>query len=239
MSKFKVRAGYGNVTKFVEMDRSSTYAINPLISSLRNIFKVNNFTIAYNAPNGSFVYIKTDEQLKHAVDEFAKSRQRHLDIKVIGDGGSYTAPSYNRSNSPPRQRSGTSSSTPQPQPTSSPSYSSQSPSYSSQSPSQTEYEEPPIATFTIAADSRTSATKVRVSANASYDHFLFTSAPSKYDTTVTVFVEEVSKLVFKIIHTEGHTQVKSTQSFMLPFAINKSKIEYINTSHGQDVRVNM
>jgi len=246
MSKFKVKASYGNVNKFVEMDRSSNYSVQMLNNSLRNLFKVNNFTIAYNAPNGNFVYIKTDEQLKHAVEEISRSRQKNIDLKVIGEGGNYTPPSYNRTSSPPKQRTNTSS-----QPTSSPSYSSSpspsysnsnsnsSPSYSSPSPSTTAYEEPPLTSFTCPADRNTTSVKVRVQANPSYDHFLFSCTPSKYDTTVNVFIEEGSKLVFKCVHLEGHTQVRLTQSFQLPFPISTGKIEYINTHHGQDVRVNM
>jgi len=96
-----------------------------------------------------------------------------------------------------------------------------------------------VTTFQVTADPRSAAIKVRVQPTPGYDHFLFSVQPSKFDTTITVVIEEGTKLVFKCVHSEGHTQVRLTQTFQLPFDIQTNKIEFIPTSHAQDIRVNM
>lgn len=80
---------------------------------------------------------------------------------------------------------------------------------------------------------------------------MFQCVPSKYDTEVTVVVDD-TKLIYKSVHVEvcrsifidlngkDATTVRLTQTFQLPFPIDLGKVEVIPTSNrGQDVRVNV
>jgi len=205
--------------------------------------------VPISPPNGTFTYIKSDPQLKTAVDEFCKMKSHHLDIKVIGEGSSsHTPTSYNRAPSPPKSKgtgsflgnapshSGSSSHSA----SSSHGYTSPSHGSSSSHSSSSSAQEVNVTTFTISADHRSPEKKIRVTATPGYDHFLFVCSPSKFDTTVNVVLEEGTKLVYKCTHLEGMTQVRLTQTFQIPFNVSLNKIEFIPNHHsGQDVRVNM
>jgi len=249
MSKFKVRTTFNGSTKAVELERDR-YTLEILKDLVRRKHKVYSFNLAYNAPNGTFLYIKGEPQFKIAVDEMQKTKSLYLDVKVISDsptgntssttsstpsynsGGSYNSPTTTSSSKP--QTYNTSSTT-------SPykSYVSPQPSPISPTPKPPQGNEVQIASFQVPANNSTTSPKLKVNASQDYEHFLFTCVASKYDTQVIVVIDD-SKLIYKCVHEEDHVTVHLTQTFQLPFQIATNNLEIIPTQdHGEDIRVNI
>jgi len=249
MSKFKVRTTFNGSTKAVEMERDR-YTLDTLKDLIRRKHKVHSFNLSYNAPNGTFLYIKGEPQFKIAVDEMQKSKSRYLDVKVISDSptgntstptsnpsyntsGSYYSPTTSSSNKPQTSYSPTTTTSPYksyaPQPATSP----------TPTPKPPQGNEVQVASFQVPANYSTTAPKVKVQASQDYEHFLFSCVPSKYDTQVLVVIDD-SKLVYKCVHEEDHVTVHLTQTFQLPFQIDTNKLEIMPTAdHGEDIRINI
>lgn len=263
MSKFLVKANYEGKTKPVELERGHKYTLEQVRAMIADKHNLRSFTMAYTS-QGSFMYLRTDEQLVAAIKEAERSKAKFLDIKVLTEGkpstgssGSY-APAYT-SSAPSNQRPAQNYSAPNygaPQSHGSPQHygtstrsqpASNSPNYGSaqQSPRQSAPPSRPsldsgellLTSFVLPADRNSRAEKVTTQAQQSHDSIMFICTTSKYDTDVAIALAG-NKLMYKTTYTVGNTIHKYTQTYELPFNPSINDFEMIPTpSQGVNVKL--
>jgi len=205
-----VHAVYDGTTKSIELDRKS-FHYSDLKSRVAPKFGTNTFSLRYSSARGNAIDIQDDSSLQMAVKDALQSRSRFLNVTVSGSGGGGYKPTQQASR-------------PQAQTQSQPTQRSAQPSRQTQqqaTPSST----PPgtVTSFQVSGNPNSSADRVLVKYDQQPDHFMFTAAPSQYDTTVAITVPDPRKLQFLCSWTvqEGSAArgMQAVQTFNMPFDV--------------------
>jgi len=259
MSKFRVRTVFGAHIKPVELNRSN-YSFNELRDEVRVKHELRDFQLRYQSPSLGDLFIQDNDSFHRIVKDAEMRGAPYIEVRIIshekptptGKGGhsapSYNAPSQSHYNAVPQSNySAASPSYSAPNyGASSPSSSYSAPSYGNApqqrnvaSPTPPRVESPAVgagnvvASFTVTGNLAAGADRLSMKADQAADHFAFIPIPAKFDSAVSIVLDN-SKLTCESVtnHPDGRS-IKFTQAFNLPFQPLPQNIQL----HGQVLKI--
>jgi len=222
--------------RLVEIDRRAP-SFNALKNAVRQKFKVSSDPqLAFQLPSGTKIAVRSDEDLKRAIQESANSRQNYVEIEGSGAGYKPTG-GYSGGSSKPAQQQ---SYAPPPQQQQSRAPQSQPQQQHHQQPARAQSSNPPsgssapapsggaIISFHLRGSG--TADKVKIAPQQEDTRYRFVPTPGADDATIEVELPTARQLSFKI----STSKARLTQTFNMPFDVSPKLL----TLNGSEVILN-